>query len=88
MFKKVVFYLSDKRHIPEHPLGLLESKEKEVGKSRPWQGADDILQVLLKDWLAGAGPAPGDAAAGTDRIIWQVEFSQQNSKTYANKKWP
>lgn len=88
MFKKAVFYLSDKWHIPECPMGLLESKGKKVGKSRPWQRADDISQVLPKDGLAGAGPAPGDVAAGTDGIIWQAEFSQQNSKSYANKKWP
>jgi len=38
------------------PNGTSGEERKEAGKSRPWQGDNDILQLLLKDCLFRVRP--------------------------------
>lgn len=76
--KKAIFYLSDKWHVPEHPLGLPESRGKKVGKGRPWQGDGDILQLLLKGCLCRVRPCPW-------RCLLLAEMVQCDRQSFVNK---
>lgn len=76
--KKQYFTWAIKWHVPECPPGLLETRGKKVGKSRPWQGDDDILQLLLKNCLCRVMPCPW-------RCLLLAEMVQCDRQSLVNK---